>query len=54
MNAYVLLVATAALTSALCAGGILARDPMGRASRRGALLLLVTYVPAFTLGAGSP
>jgi PAS domain S-box-containing protein len=42
MNAYVLLVATAALISALCAGGILARDPMGRASRRGALLLLVS------------
>ena len=42
MNAYVLLVATAALISALCAGGILARDPMGRASRRGSVLLLVS------------
>ena len=42
MNAYVLLVASAALISALCAGGILARDPLGRASRRGCLLLLVS------------
>ena len=42
MNAYVLLVATAALVSALCAGGILARDPMGRASWRGAALMLVS------------
>ena len=40
MHAYVLLVATSALVSALCAGGILARDPRGRASRRGAALLL--------------
>jgi len=42
MHAYVLLLATAALVSALCAGGILARDPRGRASRRGAALLFVS------------
>ncbi len=40
MHAYVLLVATAALVSAMCAGGILARDPLGRATRRGAALML--------------
>ena len=34
MHAYVLLLATAALVSAVCAGGNLARDPRGRASRR--------------------
>ncbi|HEY8156037.1 MAG TPA: ATP-binding protein [Myxococcota bacterium] len=42
MHAYVLLVATAAIVSAVCAGGILARDPRGRASRRGAALLFVS------------
>jgi signal transduction histidine kinase len=42
MHAYVLLVATSALVSALCAGGIFARDPRGLASRRGAALLLVS------------
>ena len=42
MNAYVLLVATAALVSALCAGGMLARDPNGRATRRGAALMLIS------------
>lgn len=42
MHAYVLLVATAAIVSALCAGGILASDPRGRASRRGAALLFVS------------
>ena len=42
MHAYVLLVATAALVSALCAGGIFARDPRGLASRRGAALMLVS------------
>jgi PAS domain S-box-containing protein len=42
MHAYVLLLATAAIVSALCAGGILARDPRGRASRRGAALLFVS------------
>jgi signal transduction histidine kinase len=42
MQAYVFLLATAAIVSALCAGGVLARDPIGRASRRGAALLLVS------------
>jgi PAS domain S-box-containing protein len=42
MQAYVFLLATAAIVSALCAGGVLARDPTGRASRRGAALLLVS------------
>jgi hypothetical protein len=42
MHPYVLLVASCALISALCAGGIFARDPRGRASRRGAALLLVS------------
>ncbi len=42
MHLYVLLVATAALVSALCAGGIFARDPVGRASRRGAALMLAS------------
>jgi PAS domain S-box-containing protein len=42
MHAYVLLVATAALISALCAGGIFARDPRGLPSRRGAALLLAS------------
>ena len=42
MNAYVLLVASAALVCALCAGGMLARDPAGRASRRGAALMLIS------------
>jgi PAS domain S-box-containing protein len=42
MHAYVLLVATSALVSALCAGGIFARDPHGRASRCGAAMLLAS------------
>ena len=42
MHAYVLLLATAALVSALCAGGIFARDPQGRPSRRGAALMLAS------------
>jgi PAS domain S-box-containing protein len=42
MHPYVLLVATAALVSAACAGGLLARDPGGRASRRGAMLLFLS------------
>jgi signal transduction histidine kinase len=42
MHPYVWLVATCALISALCAGGIFAHDPRGRASRRGAAMLLAS------------
>jgi signal transduction histidine kinase len=41
MHPYVFLLATTAIVLAFCAGGFLARDPRGAASRRGALLLFV-------------
>jgi PAS domain S-box-containing protein len=42
MQPYILLVATAALVCAFCAGGFVASNPSGRSSRRAALLLLAS------------